>query len=233
MLPEEIGHLSSLQELFLSENNLAELPTSLAVIPSLLVLDISRNNLNKISKEIKQIRNKFGGHLSVSLPDKVQRGLYIGCVHSANNFEYLRRKNIMRIIRVMSDGEHTKPAIPDDFNFLWIQAHDHDCQNLMDHHFNRCYAFIDEALTRGERILVHWYALAHLFSLPSLCNSPPLFPHSAAGVSRSATVVIAYLMRKEKIPLDEALARVRKKRPQVLPNHGTLPPPPNSPTHKH
>jgi protein-tyrosine phosphatase len=36
-----------------------------------------------------------------------------------------------------------------------------------------------------------------------------------AGVSRSATLAIAYIMKTEKILFDEAFARVQEKRPIV------------------
>ncbi len=44
------------------------------------------------------------------------------------------------------------------------------------------------------------------------------YVHCHAGVSRSVMVVAAYLMRKHDWTRDEALARLREKRPQVRPN---------------
>ena len=44
--------------------------------------------------------------------------------------------------------------------------------------------------------------------------------HCAAGVSRSSTVVIAYIMAKYNINFDEALLRVREVRQCVNPNNG-------------
>ena len=44
--------------------------------------------------------------------------------------------------------------------------------------------------------------------------------HCMAGVSRSATCVIAYLMREHKHSLRSALELVRSKRPIVCPNYG-------------
>lgn len=44
--------------------------------------------------------------------------------------------------------------------------------------------------------------------------------HCMAGISRSATLVIAYLMREEKLSLTEAFDLVRLKRPIVQPNMG-------------
>lgn len=55
---------------------------------------------------------------------------------------------------------------------------------------------IEEKLARHERVLVH----------------------CAAGVSRSAAVVIAYMMRRDRCSYERALATLRAIRPKVNPN---------------
>jgi predicted protein tyrosine phosphatase len=49
-----------------------------------------------------------------------------------------------------------------------------------------------------------------------------VFIHCAAGISRSATVACAFLMRRKRIALSDALAQLRTARPCVSPNDGTL-----------
>ena len=44
--------------------------------------------------------------------------------------------------------------------------------------------------------------------------------HCAYGVSRSPSIVIAYLMKKYKIDFDEAEHFVKRKRPEIRPNEG-------------
>jgi protein-tyrosine phosphatase len=46
--------------------------------------------------------------------------------------------------------------------------------------------------------------------------------HCAAGVSRSASIVLAYIMRKLRIPLDTAIEELRRDRPCIEPNLGFL-----------
>ena len=46
--------------------------------------------------------------------------------------------------------------------------------------------------------------------------------HCAAGVSRSASIVLAYIMRKLQIPLSDALALLQGDRPCVQPNPGFM-----------
>ena len=44
--------------------------------------------------------------------------------------------------------------------------------------------------------------------------------HCLQGISRSGSVVVAYIMRTLKVPYEEALARARLGRPLVCPNSG-------------
>jgi hypothetical protein len=70
--------------------------------------------------------------------------------------------------------------------------------------------------TPGERtggcILIHWYVHFRMASTLTCL--------SAAGISRSATVVVSYLMRKYNKTFKEALTMVRDKRRWVCPNGG-------------
>lgn len=65
-------------------------------------------------------------------------------------------------------------------------------------HFDDCFTFIDSARRRGGCVLVH-------------CN---------AGVSRAASIVIAYVMYKKNMTYTEALEMVKAQRPVVRPNDG-------------
>lgn len=65
-------------------------------------------------------------------------------------------------------------------------------------HLEDCHAFIDAARESGGAVLV-------------FCT---------AGISRSATVVTSYLMRREGIGFHEALHRLKQDRPWVRPNAG-------------
>ena len=66
-------------------------------------------------------------------------------------------------------------------------------------YFDECFAFIDAARQDG-------------------C----VFVHCNAGVSRSAAVVIAYLMSSQQMSFDDALAHLKSHRPSVRPNDGFM-----------
>lgn len=58
------------------------------------------------------------------------------------------------------------------------------------------------------------------FIYNSLVNDKPVLVHCAQGISRSATVIIAYLIKTRNFSVQEALQFVRAKRPGVNPNIG-------------
>jgi len=58
--------------------------------------------------------------------------------------------------------------------------------------------------------------------LNSTTTTPRILVHCRAGVSRSATIVIAYLMRYHKYSLLSALTLVRSRRSIVCPNNGFM-----------
>lgn len=81
---------------------------------------------------------------------------------------------------------------PKDFSVMNITAYDASNENLYKH-FDSAYKFIEQAPT-----LIHCYK----------------------GISRSATILIAYLMKKNKWNLNKAINYVRRIRPFVNPNPG-------------
>ena len=64
-------------------------------------------------------------------------------------------------------------------------------------HFPAVIAFIKDGMSRGN-VLVHCYA----------------------GVSRSATCVIAYLMQEKEMSFEDAFSFASKRRPVIFPNMG-------------
>lgn len=67
-------------------------------------------------------------------------------------------------------------------------------------HFRSTIEFIDQGLKRGETVLIH-------------CR---------AGISRSATICIAYIMAKFGMKAEEAIDFVQARRKIILPNIGFI-----------
>lgn len=80
-----------------------------------------------------------------------------------------------------------------------IQIHVEDTPNArLGIYFDRCADKINQVQSRGGRTLVH----------------------CVAGISRSASLCIAYLMKYHRMKLDEAYYHVKKRRPVIRPNVG-------------
>ena len=90
-----------------------------------------------------------------------------------------------------------QPHFPTKFSYLHLRLKDSPKEDISAH-FDTTIEFISLALGRKEGVLVH----------------------CAFGVSRSSTLVIAFLMRRLGIGYLDALSFVRRKRPVVKPNMG-------------
>jgi len=121
--------------------------------------------------------------------------LYLSDVNVASNRETVEEFKIDVIVNVSREAYEVPPST------CYNQFHlDDDERAQIEKVFNPVFAIIDAALADNKRVLVH-------------CR---------AGVSRSATVVIAYLMHAKKWTLMQALLHVRLRRPIICPNRGFL-----------
>jgi dual specificity MAP kinase phosphatase len=116
-------------------------------------------------------------------------GLYLSgieCIPSE-----ISNTDITNVISVLNEP----PTFTEKYNHMKIQISDTHSQNI-EKYFEKTHKFIDEALEKKEKVLVHCFA----------------------GISRSATIVISYLMKKNKIDMNTAYNMVKKIRPCVSPN---------------
>ena len=72
------------------------------------------------------------------------------------------------------------------------------------------------------KILKPLFAKILDFIHDAIMNNKIVLVHCAAGISRSSTVVIGYLMSKWKLPLKNAFKICRDRRPGIWPNSGFL-----------
>ncbi|XP_017565462.1 dual specificity protein phosphatase 22-A [Pygocentrus nattereri] len=125
--------------------------------------------------------------------NKVVDGLYLGNIRDSENRESLSQNGITHILSVYNNA---KPVL-EDMTYLCIHAADASNQNLLQH-FKECIRFIHECRLNGGACLVH----------------------CLAGVSRSTTIVVAYLMTVTNYGWEECLSAVKAVRSFVGPNYG-------------
>jgi len=123
---------------------------------------------------------------------EIAPGLFLGGSRAAYDLDLLTANNITHILQV-TDEFKTKHR---NIKYKVIPAQDRLDYDLSQH-FEDCIAFIDKVLSKKERAIL---------------------VHCLAGISRSPSVVIAYMIKKYNLTYEEALALVVQKRPFVNPN---------------
>ncbi len=126
---------------------------------------------------------------------KITDCIFLGSLSASNNLEELKEEGIKRVLSVTGgdDLKYSKTNI----KFRVYQIDDYYTQNIYKI-FKECIEFIDSANTKSK-ILVY-------------CTQ---------GVSRSAAIVLAYLMWKNKWTYEESFAFVSKLR-FINPNAGFI-----------
>jgi dual specificity phosphatase 12 len=128
-----------------------------------------------------------------SVDEIVDKQLFLGNLSSALSSDLRKQLGITHILSVCPDFPSTGP------NHLCIPVQDSEYDDILIH-LPEANRFIQNALHEGGRILVH----------------------CVMGVSRSATVLSAFLMQSRKMSSSQALEFIRKRRACVRPNYGFL-----------
>jgi protein-tyrosine phosphatase len=123
----------------------------------------------------------------MTLPTYIIDNIYLGNALNASSIETLHKFSIQGIINITHD---IPSYYPDDITYLNISVRD-TRDSFLESHLETAYRFIQQ--NSDKNILVHCYM----------------------GSSRSASLVIYYLMRQHGMPYQEAQEFVKNKRPVV------------------
>ena len=130
-------------------------------------------------------------------PTEELGGIYLGNLESACDLNILKKMKIRAVLTVAVETGQTYPEEVVHFHEV-IPAEDMPYFDLTPY-YEQSFEFIDRH-RRYTSILVHCFA----------------------GVSRSASIVIAYIMAKYNCTFEESFNYVREKRKQVYPNPGFI-----------
>uniref|UniRef100_A0A4W4G154 protein-serine/threonine phosphatase n=1 Tax=Electrophorus electricus TaxID=8005 RepID=A0A4W4G154_ELEEL len=149
----------------------------------------------RIGMDMKNYKEYIDNEMMVTMaqmdkPSKILDYLYLGSEWNAANFEELQKNNVGYILNVTMEIDN---FYPESFTYMNVRVYDVEATDLLAH-WNNTYMFINDA--RQGAVLVH-------------CKM---------GVSRSASTVMAFLMKQQGWGLDHALNYVRERRPIVQPN---------------
>ncbi|XP_060783205.1 protein phosphatase Slingshot homolog 3 [Neoarius graeffei] len=156
---------------------------------------------SKMGLDMKNYKEYIDNEMMVTMaqmdkPSRILDYLYLGSEWNAANFEELQKNNVGYILNVTMEIDN---FFPESFTYMNVRVYDVDSTDLLSH-WKNTYTFLNEARKSGQSVLVH-------------CKM---------GVSRSASTVIAYLMKQQGWTLEEGLNHVRERRPIVQPNDGFL-----------
>ncbi|XP_054159108.1 dual specificity protein phosphatase 16-like [Oppia nitens] len=130
-------------------------------------------------------------------PTRILPFLYLGSQQDALNRDTLRDHNINYELNVSTSCP--KPEFIPDTHFLRIAVNDNYNENLLSY-FPKAFNFLDKVRESGGCVIVH----------------------CLAGISRSATVAISYVMRHLCMSSDDAYRYVKSKRATISPNFNFL-----------
>ncbi|KAL7923363.1 hypothetical protein ACQKWADRAFT_46085 [Trichoderma austrokoningii] len=155
----------------------------------------SRKSLEDITNYIKAEPQWFTD-LDGSLPSRVLDYLYLGNLIHANNPDLLQRLNIHQILSIGESASWTDEdrANWGSENMCFVEGIQDNGIDPLTKEFGRCLEFIDQGIRKGTATLVH-------------CR---------VGVSRSATICIAEVMRSLNLSFPRAYCFVRARRLNVI-----------------
>jgi predicted protein tyrosine phosphatase len=155
--------------------------------------------------------------------------VYIGNRYSATGrfddndkyIDYLSYYNIKYVISALTDEEYADYMIAaEDFaeQTAWHRLVVDDIDDRYDHQLINSNAVNDEPQEPISRFFSQMTAVI----ADAIARKQPILIHCAAGMSRSVTIVAAYLIASSRLKPVDAIAFIKKKRPIAAPNKGFM-----------
>jgi protein-tyrosine phosphatase len=141
---------------------------------------------------------KKDSKLPRGMSEIIEGSLFLGSGIDANDRNQMKSKNITHILNVCKEWQ-TNHKLPYEVKVKHLLLEDVEHQVIHDE-FDSSFEFINAALQEEKRVLVH----------------------CAVGKSRSASFVIAYLMKSRGFSLKQAYDHVFERRPIIKPNDGFI-----------
>ncbi|XP_053678589.1 uncharacterized protein LOC128728964 [Anopheles nili] len=129
-------------------------------------------------------------------PTEIFDHVYLGSEWNASNLEELQRNGVRHILNVTREIDNFFPGL---FHYFNVRVYDDEKTDLL-RHWDNTFKYITRAKMEGSKVLVH-------------CKM---------GISRSASVVIAYAMKANNWDFEQALHHVKEKRSCIKPNKNFL-----------
>ena len=119
--------------------------------------------------------------------------IYLGNLYNAQNIKTLLQLGIKKVLSLITETQLL--SYPKEIEHKLICIPDFPRENIIKY-FYECLLFIDD----NKKVLVH----------------------CVAGASRSATIIVAFIMWKNQLEYSEAIKLVEQIRPIICPNYGFI-----------
>ena len=146
-----LSTLTSLRNLRIESNHIAELPLTLAQVTSLQELSLKENPLIEVPREITRMAFHHKVFLQTSIADQIIPGLFLGPQEAASSLEYLGQLRIHSVVRVLRDAQ--VPIFADNLKYLIIPIPD-SCTFDISQFFADAVCFIEHELEHQRNVLV-------------------------------------------------------------------------------
>ncbi|XP_017274507.1 dual specificity protein phosphatase 8a isoform X2 [Kryptolebias marmoratus] len=130
-------------------------------------------------------------------PTRILPHLYLGSQKDVLNKDLMAQNGITYVLN--ASNTCPKPDFISESHFMRIPVNDNYCEKLLPW-LDKTNEFIDKAKVSNCRVIVH----------------------CLAGISRSATIAIAYIMKTMSLSSDDAYRFVKDRRPSISPNFNFL-----------
>ncbi|XP_009076012.1 PREDICTED: dual specificity protein phosphatase 8, partial [Acanthisitta chloris] len=130
-------------------------------------------------------------------PTRILPHLYLGSQKDVLNKDLMTQNGISYVLN--ASNSCPKPDFICDSHFMRIPVNDNYCEKLLPW-LDKSIEFIDKAKVSSCQVIVH----------------------CLAGISRSATIAIAYIMKTMGMSSDDAYRFVKDRRPSISPNFNFL-----------
>lgn len=168
----------------------------LPITPSTTLCPKSRLYAQSI---VELVRSRNTASELLSAPAHIMAHVFLGDMDAAMNTDLLSACGIDAIVNCASSSVLTSEEFYDgSVDYISFQAEDLPSYDLLGLHFQETLEFLDRIASQDRRALVH----------------------CAAGINRSAALVVAYYMVKNHVRLIDAVQHCFHLRPVILCNEG-------------
>ena len=204
-LDSSIGTLGAMSVLRLNDNKLTSITPAIGKLDrnnTMIRMDLNGNDMESIPSSILSMISNSNKISETAIPvaQEIVPGLLLGGIHAARNRKYLDKACVTHVLNLAGSGNdqlnenglkeiEANKLFPEDYIYLDVDVGDTRTASILPY-FDRCNLFINRALSQRGVVLCHCWR----------------------GVSRSAAICIAYIMAKDNISYEKALATVKSKR---------------------